>query len=62
LNFFRVYDRKGRLLFQTSNVGDGWDGTVNGTLQPLDTYVWVAEASNEKGQRIYREGSTTLLR
>jgi len=62
LNFFRVYDRKGRLLFQTSNVGEGWDGTVNGSLQPLDTYVWVAEASNEKGQRIYREGSTTLLR
>ncbi|MGC8750616.1 T9SS type B sorting domain-containing protein [Hydrotalea sp.] len=62
LNFFRVYDRKGRLLFQTSNVGEGWDGTVNGSLQPLDTYVWVAEAMNDKGQRIYREGSTTLLR
>ncbi|WP_288073292.1 T9SS type B sorting domain-containing protein [Hydrotalea sp.] len=62
LNFFRVYDRKGRLLFQTADEGNGWDGTVNGTLQPLDTYVWVAEASNEKGQRIYREGSTTLLR
>lgn len=62
LKFFRVYDRKGRLLFQTSNVGEGWDGTVNGSLQPLDTYVWVAEALNDKGQRIYREGSTTLLR
>ncbi|WP_068242740.1 T9SS type B sorting domain-containing protein [Hydrotalea flava] len=62
LNFFRVYDRKGRLLFQTADEGNGWDGTVNGTLQPIDTYVWVAEASNEKGQRIYREGSTTLLR
>ena len=62
LNFFRVYDRKGRLLFQTSNIGVGWDGTVNGSLQPLDTYVWVAEAMNDKGQRIYREGSTTLLR
>ncbi|WP_298390550.1 T9SS type B sorting domain-containing protein [Hydrotalea sp.] len=62
LNFFRVYDRKGRLLFQTSDEGSGWDGTTNGALQPLDTYVWVAEAMNDKGQRIHKEGSTTLLR
>jgi gliding motility-associated-like protein len=62
LKFFRVYDRKERIIFQISNVGEGWDGTVNGSLQPLDTYVWVAEALNDKGQRMYREGSTTLLR
>jgi gliding motility-associated-like protein len=62
LIFFRVYDKKGRLLFQTADEAQGWDGSVNGDLQPLDTYVWVAEATNEKGQRIYREGSTTLLR
>jgi gliding motility-associated-like protein len=40
LNFFRVYNRWGKLLFETSNLQEGWDGTFNGKMQELDTYIY----------------------
>jgi gliding motility-associated-like protein len=40
LNFFRVYNRWGKLLFETSNLQEGWDGTFNGKIQELDTYIY----------------------
>ena len=37
---FAVYNRWGGKVFQTSNSGAGWDGTLGGVLQPAGTYVW----------------------
>src|SRR5690606_37863556 len=27
---FRIYNRYGQLVFETNNVKEGWDGTING--------------------------------
>jgi len=35
-----IYDRWGELIFQTDTWGEEWDGTVNGTLVQIDTYIW----------------------
>lgn len=37
---FKVYDRWGQLIFQTTNWKHGWDGTFKGTPQPSGVYVW----------------------
>jgi gliding motility-associated-like protein len=37
---FAVYDRWGRLMFQSSNPSSGWDGTLGGREQPAGAYVW----------------------
>ena len=37
---FAVYDRWGRLMFQSSNPSAGWDGTIGGREQPAGVYVW----------------------
>jgi gliding motility-associated-like protein len=35
-----VYNRWGMQVFQTGNIGEGWDGTFRGAPQPAGTYVW----------------------
>jgi gliding motility-associated-like protein len=62
LNYFKVYNRWGQLLYQTSNVNEGWDGTFRGTKQPMETYVWIAEGIDIDNNSIKRTGTFLLLR
>lgn len=62
LNYFRVFDRWGKKVFESFDAAKGWDGTYNGELQPLATYVWAAEGVDNNGKTIHRQGSVTLLR
>ena len=62
LKFFRIYDRWGKKLFETNDPTQGWDGKTNGVLQHIDTYTWVAEAVDNNGTYVTKEGSVTLLR
>jgi gliding motility-associated-like protein len=62
LRYFRVYNRYGKLMFQTSDPGVGWDGRFNGELQPIDTYVWTAEVADAYGAITRQRGNITLLR
>jgi gliding motility-associated-like protein len=62
IRFFRVYNRWGKMLFETRQPGEGWDGRFNGQLQPMDTYTWVIEAIDENGMIIKKQGTVTLLR
>ncbi len=62
LKNFRVYNRWGQLLYQTSDKNAGWNGTYNGKLQISETYVWVVEAIDQDGKNILKTGKTTLIR
>ncbi len=62
LNFFRVYNRWGQLIFQTNTLNKGWDGKLNGVLQPVATYVWMAEAVTKENIIIRKRGTATLVR
>jgi gliding motility-associated-like protein len=62
LLYFRVYDRWGKQVFETSQIGKPWDGTQNGKPMPMDTYVWVAEGISKDGLKIARKGNVTLVR
>ncbi len=60
---FRVFDRWGKLVYQTQNKNDGWDGTYKGSNAKTDTYVWTLRTKYKDGERIkeYR-GHVNLLR
>ncbi len=60
--YFKVYNRYGQILFETRDANSGWDGTVNGTIQPMGAYVWVAEGINSNGKVINKNGNVLLLR
>jgi gliding motility-associated-like protein len=63
LQYFKVYNRYGKLMFQTTDPAIGWDGRFNGQPQPIDTYVWVVVVGNSStGQVTTKNGNVTLLR
>ena len=62
LKLFKVYNRWGQLLFSTSEIGKGWDGTFRGNQQDPGTYVWMAEGETYLGQVIKKQGTVVLLR
>lgn len=62
LQFFRIYNRWGELVFQTRDPGKGWDGLYKGKPQDSHVFVWEARAIDYSGQLIVRKGTITLIR
>ena len=62
LNSWRIYDRWGNLIFETSNMHQYWDGRINGVNAPMETYTWVVEGVSDNNEIIVRKGMTTLIR
>ena len=62
LNYFSVYDRWGELVFKTSDMAKGWDGTVNGKLQGNGTFVWIVSAEGFDGKKFQLKGTTTIIK
>jgi gliding motility-associated-like protein len=62
IEFFKVYDRWGNLVFSTAQFGKGWDGRIKGKDQPNDTYVWHVRGTAYTGQVIYKKGTVTIIR
>jgi gliding motility-associated-like protein len=60
--YFRVYNRWGQLVFSTTNLTAGWDGTINGVKQQTGTYVWMLKAEDLAGKVYEMKGTSTLIR
>ncbi len=60
LNYFRIFDRWGKMLFQTTTERPGWDGRVKGDRQEIQTVVWMIEAIDVDGVTHQRKGTTIL--
>ncbi len=60
--YFRIYNRWGQEVFETSDSNRGWDGTFNGRKQPPDVYVWTTSARDFLGNLIFRKGFVMLVR
>jgi PKD domain-containing protein/CHU domain-containing protein len=62
LQFFRVYNRWGQLVFSTSQIGKGWNGTLGGKPQDAGTFVWMVEGTDYTGKTIAKNGTMVLIR
>jgi gliding motility-associated-like protein len=62
LDYFRVYNRWGQLVFSTSTTGQGWDGSINGKPQNAGSYVWMVQGKDYTGKTIFHKGSMVLIR
>lgn len=62
LNYFRIYNRAGQILFESKTDRPGWDGTFKGTPQPTQAVVWMAEGVGGDGNIHRRKGTALLLR
>jgi len=62
LNYFRVYNRWGRLIFSSETLNDGWDGRIGGVDQSIGTFVWMVQGVARDGKVITKKGTVTLIR
>lgn len=56
---FKVYNRWGQVVY---NKLSPWDGTINGELQPRDTYVIKAIYKEANGKEVVLMGDVALIR
>lgn len=59
---FKVYNRWGEKVFETDNMGYGWDGNFKGKPQDMEAYAWVLDATFVDGTTVHRTGNVTLIR
>jgi len=62
MDYFRVYNRWGQLVFSTAVNGHGWDGQIGGKPQTTNTYVWMVKAVDYLGKPVFQKGTSTLIR
>lgn len=60
--YFMVYNRFGELVFKTTDYTKGWDGRAKGKDQGTGNFVWLAAATDFKGNKIFRKGSVMIIK
>ncbi len=67
INYFRVFNRDGQLIYERSNflLGDssiGWNGKMKGKEIESGTYVYTLEAICDTGEVFHKKGTVVLIR
>ena len=62
IKYFKVYDRRGTLVFSTTVQNKGWDGKYKGAPQDSQVYVWIVDGEDYQGKEIFQKGTVTLIR
>lgn len=62
INYLRIYNRWGQMVFSTTTNGAGWDGRISGTPQGSNVFVWMLSAVDYLGNTITDKGTVTLVR
>jgi gliding motility-associated-like protein len=62
LERFAVYNRWGDLVFETTDLSQGWDGRCDGVEQPIGAYAFTLRGRDTLNRRFVSQGSVTLLR
>ncbi|MFC4262524.1 PKD domain-containing protein [Ferruginibacter yonginensis] len=60
-DYFIVYNRYGQIVFRTTDYFKGWDGNFLGSPQGNGSYVWIASATDFRGNKLFRKGSVLLI-
>ncbi|MCU7551035.1 gliding motility-associated C-terminal domain-containing protein [Chitinophagaceae bacterium LB-8] len=60
---FKVYNRWGQLVYQTTDWKKGWNGTLNGLPQPAGVYAWILQyVDRNTGEKRIMRGTAALIR
>jgi gliding motility-associated-like protein len=69
IEYFRVYNRWGELVFSTTVNGfgsdgkiQGWDGKISGAPQATNTFVWIVKGIDYLNKPFFKKGAVTLIR
>jgi gliding motility-associated-like protein len=56
-----IYNRWGELIYESSNIYNGWDGKHKGNLCQQDVYVWIIKWRDIKNRPYQKIGHVTLI-
>jgi gliding motility-associated-like protein len=59
---YTIFNRFGKIVFQTNDLSKGWDGKCNGFDQEMDAYTYFIEYLTYKDLKVRKTGSFVLLR
>lgn len=62
LEYFRVFDEWGRLVFETRNMQEGWDGTIGNYSAPLAVYVYTIKGQCENGADLLKSENVAVIK
>lgn len=62
IEYFRIYNRWGQMVFSTTTNGHGWDGRIGGKEQGANVYVWLVKGVDFTGKEFFAKGTVTLIR
>jgi gliding motility-associated-like protein len=62
IDYFRVYNRWGQLVYSSVSHMPGWDGRIGGKEQGSGVFVWIVKGSDFTGKTITAKGTVTLIR
>jgi gliding motility-associated-like protein len=62
LTSLRIYNRWGEVIFQTTDISQGWDGNYKGREQGIGTFVYVLRGADTQGADVMLRGNVTLVR
>lgn len=62
LKSFIIFNRFGKMVFQTNDITSGWDGRYNGYDQEMDAYSYLIDYVTYKDIPMHKTGSFILLR
>jgi gliding motility-associated-like protein len=64
IKFFEImiWDRWGELVYRSNDIGEGWDGTYQGTKVTDGNYVYHVNATFLDGETINNKGTIALIR
>ncbi len=60
--YFAVYNRWGQMVFETTDITKGWDGTNKGMLADPAVFAWYLRVKCVNGDELKKKGNTTLIR
>jgi gliding motility-associated-like protein len=61
LRRFSVFDRWGQIIFQTSDISEGWNGKIRNHPAPSGLYIYLISGNDDRGYREYK-GTVMLIR
>lgn len=59
---FKIYNRWGELVFESSQLEKGWNGKMNGRETDSNVFVWTCEFQFEGQKYQLKKGTVTLIR
>jgi len=58
----QIYNKWGKMIYETSDIDTGWNGTIEGDTAPADLYVYCIRYKSLQGKEYEKRGTVLLIR